>query len=154
MKLLVSWMSPLPMRRASHRGPTYVVDLDELPDLAGVYVFGREYGRGFEALYVGKARNVRRRLKGQLNNLRLMQHIHDAKAGRRVVIPGEVIKKPGQQLDPSLALIERALIRYFLANGDDLVNISGARLRQHAIESTGRPKYFVPQVMYVDRSRR
>jgi hypothetical protein len=52
-----------------------------------------------------------------------------------------------------LPIVERAFIRHFLSEGHDLVNIQGARLRQHEVESTRRPGGFVPRVMYLDRSR-
>jgi hypothetical protein len=114
---------------------------------------GRGWGKGFEALYVGKARNIRQRIKGQLNNLRLMQHLKGAKTGRRVVVAGSVVTRPGQQIDRCLAIAERAFIRHFLSDGDNLVNISGATLRQHEVESTRRPGWFVPQVVFLEKTR-
>lgn len=152
MKLQLDWSRPVQMRRV--RGSIYSLDLERIPDTAGVYVFGRRYGDDFEALYVGKARNVRRRVKGQLNNLRLMSHVRDAKIGHRIVLVGSVITKPGQQIEQCLTLAERSLIRYFLSDGHDLVNISGARLRSHEIISSHRPMRFVPSPMYIDRIRR
>jgi excinuclease UvrABC nuclease subunit len=80
MKLQVAWSDPVGMRLASRHSPVYRVELDNLTAEAGIYVFGRKWGGDFEALYVGKASNSRRRLKGQLNNLRLMQHIREAKS--------------------------------------------------------------------------
>lgn len=160
MKLQVEWSEPVRMRPASRQRTSgvrpsglYVVDLDELPAAPGIYVLGRLWGRGFEALYVGQAKNIRRRLKSQLNNLRLMQHVHGAKTGRRVVFAGTFAPGPGQQVDRCLPIIERAFIRYFLLDGHDLVNIQGTRLRQHEVESLDGPRYLVPKVMYVDRSR-
>jgi hypothetical protein len=131
----------------------YLVDLDRLPRASGVYVFARQWGSGFEALYVGKATDLRQRLKTQLNNLRLMQHVHGARTGRRVILAGTLVTKRGQQIDRCLPIVERAFINYFLLKGDDLVNIQGTHLRQHEIESTRRPGKVIPQVMYVDRSR-
>ena len=141
------------MRLASRHSPVYQVVLDSLTTDAGVYIFGREWGGDFEALYVGKANNIRRRLKGQLNNLRLMQHVRDAKSGSRVVLAGVLVPRPGQQVERCLPILERTLIRHFLSEGHDLVNVQGARLRQHEVESTGRPRRFVPKLMYLDRSR-
>lgn len=131
----------------------YTLDLDRLPTEPGVYVFGRSWGDKFEALYVGKAIRIRGRVKGQTNNLRLMTHLRDARGGKRVVIPGRVITRPGQQIDRVVTLVERALIRLFLSEGHDLVNISGTRLRRHEVVSTRRPMRFVPEVMYLDRDR-
>lgn len=151
MILNIEWVPMIPMQ--SRTPPVYLIDLERVPDEPGVYVFGRAWGRDFEALYVGKAANIRTRVKGQLNNLRLMQHLDSAKTGGRVVLPGAFLPRRGQQIDRCLPIIERALIRYFLLEGHDLVNIHGTRLRQHQVESSRRPRRFVPQTMFVDRSR-
>ena len=153
MKLQVDWEPPLSMKLASRHGLIYLVKLDHLPLQAGVYVFGRQWGNGFEALYIGKANNIRSRVRGQLNNLRLMQHLKSAKAGGRVVVAGALIPRPGQKADRCLPILERTLIRYFLSEGHDLVNIQGTLLRRHEVESMRRPKYFVPRVMYLNKSR-
>lgn len=78
MNLLVEWNRPIGMRLKPHQDLSYQVSLDRLPSEPGAYVFGREWGPGFEALYVGKAMDIRKRIHGQLNNLRLMQHIKNA----------------------------------------------------------------------------
>lgn len=54
----------------------------------------------------------------------------------------------------SLALAERALIRYFLSEGHDLVNKQGTRLRRHELQSSGtHPKRFFPRNMYLERAK-
>jgi hypothetical protein len=122
--------------------------------MAGVYIFGRRWGSQFEALYVGKAGNIRGRVKGHLNNLRLMQHLHNAKTGRRIVLAGRLVTKRGQKLPKSLVLAERALIRYFLSEGHDLVNRQGTRLRRHELASSGQhPKRFFPKLMYLEKAK-
>ena len=87
MKLSVEWRHPLTLKDGSSHNLIYAVDLDKAPDTAGVYVFGRRWGRSIEALYVGKATNIRRRVKRQLNNLRLMQHLKKATAGKPPSLP-------------------------------------------------------------------
>lgn len=125
-----------------------------MSNLPGVYIFGRQWGSGFEALYVGKSMNVRTRIKGHLNSLSLMQHVRTAKAGKRVLLVGEYVTKPGQRIEKCIGLTERALIRYFLSEGHDLVNKQGTRIRRHELESTGRhPKKFFPTLMYLERTR-
>jgi hypothetical protein len=120
----------------------------------GVYIFGRSWGSGFEALYVGKGNALRGRVKQQFNNLRLMQHVHNAKAGKRILLVGKLITKPGQRNVKAVNLTERALIRYFLSEGHDLVNKQGARLRRHELLSTGKhPKRFFPSPMYLEKSK-
>jgi len=154
MKLQVEWMRPIPLKDATPQNLIYSVGLDKLPTSAGVYVFGRRWGKQFEALYVGKANRIRGRVKGQLNNLRLMQHLRNAKGGKRIVLVGRIITRPGQQIEKCLTLVERALIRYFLSEGHDLVNKQGTRLRRHELSSTGKhPKKLIPGLMYVEKGR-
>jgi hypothetical protein len=137
---------------ASKQNLIYSFDHSKLPEGAGVYVFGRRFGKQFEALYVGKAGELRSRTKGQLNNLRLMQHLKTAKNGKRILLVARFVSKPGQQEAKCLAILERALIRFFLSEGHDLVNKQGTRLRRHEIGSIGtRTK--VPRLMFVDRGK-
>jgi hypothetical protein len=58
--------------------------------------------------------------------------------------------KPGQREPNCLPLIERAQIRYFLAEAHDLVNIQGTRPRQHEITSGGARRT-IPDTMLLDR---
>lgn len=152
MKLHIEWMRPIVLK--DDENLIYRVDLDKLPNVAGFYVFGRRWGSQFEALYVGKANRIRGRVKGQMNNLRLMQHLKNAKTGKRVLLCGKIVTRPGQRIEKCLALIERALIRYFLSEGHDLVNKQGTRLRRHEVASSGKhPKRFIPGLMYVERGK-
>lgn len=154
MKLSVEWMRPLPLKDAARQNLIYSVVLDKLPSAPGIYVFGRRWGNQFEALYVGKAKGIRGRVNSQLNNLRLMQHLKNAKAGKSVILAGRILTKSGQQLDTCLPLIESALIRYFLSEGHDLVNKQGTRLRRHELLSLGKyPKRFFPRLMYVEKGK-
>lgn len=150
MDLAVEWTKPLSLKDGRKLNLIYTVDWKKLPSKAGIYVFGRRYGRSVEALYVGKADQIQRRVKQQLNNLRLMQHLSNAKAGKRVVLAGRVRAKQGQQMDRILPIVERALIRYFSSEGHDLVNQQGMKLRRHAIRSSGRAS-FLPSPIYVEK---
>ena len=154
MKLQVEWMRLIPLKDSIEPNSIYDVMLERLPTDPGVYVFGRQWGNQFEALYVGKAKRIRGRVKKQLNNLHLMQHLKNAKAGKRVILTGRIITKPGQQVDKCLPLIERALIRHFLSEGHDLVNKQGTRLQRHELESSGKyPKKFIPNLMYIEKGK-
>lgn len=155
MKLHFEWGRPVPLRDASKKSMIYALDLNKVPTGAGIYIFGRRWGKCFEALYIGRAHNVQRRVKQHLNNLRLMHHLRDAKAGKRLVLTGRLRTKPGQSLDKCLALAERAFIRYFLSEGHDLVNKQGTSLRRHEVESSGRhPKRFFPKLIYVESTKK
>jgi len=144
MEMHLQWTSRISLVNGAKLGLLYTVDLQKIPKAPGIYIFARRFGSNFEALYVGRGNNLRSRVKGQFNNLRLMNHIKNASLGKRMVLAGVFRPKPGQKRDKCLALIERAFIRYFLAEDHDLVNKSGTKLRQHTIVSAGKhpKKYF------------
>jgi hypothetical protein len=155
MKLFLEWENPVPLVDGSDQNLIYVVDPERLPKAIGLYVFGRRRRNGgFEALYVGKADNIRGRVWGHRKNLPLMMHLKNAKQGKLVVRAGIFIARPGQTPSKCIPIIERALIRYFLSEGHDLVNKAGTRLRRHEISTVGRhPNQFIPKLMFVDRGR-
>ena len=154
MRLHVEWGRPVMLKNAKSDGMVYVLDLERVPVTAGVYVFGRRWGKQFEALYVGKANNIRSRAKTHLNNLRLMSHLRDAKSGKRVLLAGTLVTKGGQKLAKSLAVAEKAFIRHFLSEGHDLVNRQGTRLRRHEVASSGRyPKRYFPREIHLEKAK-
>ena len=154
MKLHIEWGRPVQLKDASKDNMIYNVDLSKISAAAGIYIFGRRWGDQFEALYVGKASNLRAHIKGHLNNLRLMQHLHNARTGKRVVLAGKLMTKRGQRLPKCLALAERALLRHFLSEGHDLVNRQGTRLQRHELQSYGRhPKRLFPRVVYLEKAK-
>lgn len=156
MKLQIEWAKPVVLKQASPReNVIYSADISKVPVVSGIYVFGRRWGRGqFEALYVGKASRLRSRIRSHFNNLRLMQHLRNAKTGKRLLLVGRVVTKPGQRIDKCLKVLERGFIRYFLSEGNDLVNVMGTRLRRHEVFSRGKhPKRLFPRLMYVDKAK-
>jgi hypothetical protein len=92
----LEWSRPIPLA-GREENLLYIFDHSKLPEAAGVYVFGRRFGRNFEALYVGKAGAIRGRARGQLKNLPLMLHLKKAKSGKRIVLAGRFIPKPADQ---------------------------------------------------------
>ena len=154
MKLALEWARPIVLRDAGRdENLIYKLDDSKLPEVAGVYIFGRRYSGSFEALYVGQAGSIRGRVRSHVkHNLSLMLHLKKAKNGKRILLFGRFIPKPGQQEDKCLRLLERALLRYFLSEGHDLVNKQGARLRRHEITSKN-PRKLIPHLMFVDRAK-
>jgi hypothetical protein len=152
MILNLQWSRAVLLRDGRKQNLIYTVPLDKVPNVAGVYILGRRWAGSFEALYVGKASKIRGRVKGQINNLRLMQHLKNAKGGKRILLAGQFLPKPGQNKERCLPLVERALIRYFLSEGHDLVNKQGIRLRRHEVTSSGKhPKRFFPGLIYLEK---
>jgi hypothetical protein len=154
MKLHLEWSRPLPLRDATAENLVFKADLLKIPDVPGIHVFGRRWGGQFEALYVGKAANLRGRVKSHFNNLRLMQHVKNARNGRRVVLVGKFVSRPGQQVEKCLRILERGFIRHFLSEGHDLVNKQGTAIRRHEFVSTGRHSRRVfPNSLYVEKAK-
>lgn len=155
MKLYLEWRSPMTLKDGSAENLIYTFDRDRLPKVPGVYIFGRvQKNGGFEALYVGKADNLQGRVWGQRKNLPLMMHLKNTAKGERRVRVGVFKARPGQSSTKCLRIIERALIRYFLSEGHDLVNKAGTRLQRHEIASDGKHPYqFIPRVMFVDKAK-
>ena len=153
MKLSFEWSRPLLLRDATNENMMYSVNLDRVGTQAGVYIFGRRWGSQFEALYIGKAGNLRSRVRTHLNNLRLMQHLRNARNGKRILLLGTFLPKPGQVVRNALPLMERALIRHFLSEGHDLVNVQGVIIKRHELLSSGSyPKRYFPSKIYLERS--
>jgi hypothetical protein len=153
MDLQLDWTKFIELKDAADQGLIYVLNIGNLPATAGVYVFGRSYANNFEALYIGKGNNVRHRVNGQLNNLKLMKHLKNAKNGKWVIIVGVLHTKPGQKIDKCLKLVERGLIRHFLSEGHDLVNKQGTLIKRHEIVSSGKqPKKIIPSLIYLERA--
>ncbi|MEC9362418.1 MAG: GIY-YIG nuclease family protein [Pseudomonadota bacterium] len=154
MKLHLEWSRPLLLKDATAENLVFKADLSKIPAAPGIYVFGRRWGSQFEALYVGKAANLRGRVKSHFNNLRLMQHVKNARNGRRVVLIGKFVSRPGQQVEKCLRILERGFIRHFLSEGHDLVNKQGTAIRRHEFVSTGRhPRRVFPNSMYVEKAK-
>jgi hypothetical protein len=151
MKVELEWQKELPLKY--HERDAYELDLESISDGPGIYIFGRRHGSLFEALYVGKAGSLRGRIKTQLNNHRLLTHIWNAKTGRRIVMLGEFKAKQRQTAVSCLPIAEKALIRYFVSKGHDLVNLQGVNLRQNVVSSTGahKAKDF-PNIIQVEAS--
>ncbi len=151
MLLKLDWNRSVPLSDAAAQGLIYTFTHSKVVSQPGIYIFGRQHGTTFEALYVGKAANLQARTKTQLTNLKLMVHLKKAKTGKRVVLTGVFKAKSGQQAARCLPILERALIRHFLSEGHDLVNKQGTRLLRHEITTSGSS--YVPQLIFVDRKK-
>jgi hypothetical protein len=150
----LEWLRAFELNDVRESGLIYDCEREEIPEDSGIYIFGRKHGNAFEALYVGKAGNLRRRLKSQFNNLRLMRHVEEAKTGDRLLLLGIYRPAGRTNLKKSLKIIETELIRYFLEAAHDIVNIHGARIKIHEIRSNGSAsQYGIPRRIIVDADR-
>ena len=152
MDLNLAWHGSLPLTDDSKNNGVYAADLNAIPETPGIYVFLRVHGKTAECLYVGKATKLRTRVKAELNNSKLMQGIKKSATGKRHLFFAEFKARQGQQENRSLLTIKRTLIRYYLARGDQLLNIQGTRLVKDSVTSE-RPtfKKFLPQVIFFEK---
>ncbi len=138
MKIKLDWGKPIPLRSGRRDNLIYTIDdLDAVPTNAGVYVFGRLNRDNLVPLYIGQARRLRSRVKNQFNNVRLMLGIKRSPGRRRVLVPGELIASPGQQLAPTLNLIEKVLIEAAIFGGYELLNQQGTKPKIDTIRFSG-----------------
>lgn len=151
MKIKFEWIGPLTLRN----DPALIYSasvLDSIDDAPGVYVFARKYGKNLTPLYIGKASNLRGRIKQQLNNLKLMRQIQSwNKNGSRVLLLGYLQPHGSQDEAKVLDIAERALIEHGLAEGHPLVNVQGTRKPVHALSFTGSrmSEQVAPREMFV-----
>ena len=141
-KMEIHWWKPLKLTSGKREGLIYSFpSLEELPDHPGVYVFGRMQGRShFVPIYIGKAENLHRRIRSQLNNVRLMVALQREPARQRLLAIGQYVGGPGTRANRAIQVAERILIEHALAEGHQLLNQQGTRRPQHEIAFTGSRK--------------
>ncbi|MFP3743555.1 GIY-YIG nuclease family protein [Achromobacter sp. SIMBA_011] len=117
------------------RSYPYVPDLDVVPKKGGVYIYYRVYGGLSDVFYVGRALNLRQRIKGQMNNLKLMNGIKAAAKGKRYLAYAEIVLRPGQTKSAAVNAAEKLLIRHFVDDGHNLMNIQGVKIKLQTLEN-------------------
>lgn len=151
MKIKIEWTAPVTLQK----DPSLIYNtavIDDIHDAPGVYVFARRYGNSITPLYIGKASNLRTRIKQQLNNLKLMLQIQSwNKNGARVLLLGYLHTHGSQDEGKALDIVEKALIEHGLAEGHPLVNIQGTRKQVHTLSFTGGrlSEQVAPREMFV-----
>lgn len=118
----------------------------------GVYVFFRQHGRKVQVFYVGKAKRLQGRIRGQLNNHALMTAIATAKNGTRKIVWADLRLRPGQKEAEALRAAERLMIRHYVEQNQPIHNIQGKRLPTQKLTNTLAKglKHFVPASVVVD----
>lgn len=144
---LLEWHDPidLPM------GPKDAA-VAAIPTSPGVYVFFREHGVKVQVFYVGKAKKLQGRVKGQLNNHALMTAISNSKNGKRRLVWASLKLKPGQKLDGALHAAEKLMIRHFVEQGQPVHNVQGKRIPTQTLTNVLKKsvRHFVPTTVTVD----
>lgn len=121
MKIELNWFEPIELGSSSSLRETIKnFDLKEIPEIAGVYIFYREYGESQYALYVGKSENIRTRMKSHFNSLKLIEGLEDSPQGKKKLIFAEI--KTRSDLGRALNQAEKGLIQHFIENEHPLLN--------------------------------
>jgi hypothetical protein len=137
LNIEAGWSRPLKLKLA-RSGATYECDrFAEIPDVPGVYIFGREHGHSKAPLYIGRALNLRRRIEQQLNSVRLMTGIRDAQRGDRFLVYCLPRLKRGQKVKRVIRILENALIAHALAKDYELLQKQGTKIPNHTIRFKG-----------------
>ena len=138
MEIEIYWQRPLSLIDGTDDNRVYTPeDKSPIPDYPGVYVFTRKHGDRMIPLYVGKATNLAVRLAQQLNNVKLMKGIENSPQGTRLLLLGELQRKPGQNIQKVLRIAESTLIEHNLSQGFDILNRQGENRLAPAVYFTG-----------------
>jgi hypothetical protein len=139
-----------------------------LPTDAGIYVFARKFGDSYSPIYIGKAQNLRSRLKAQFRSLPLMVKVKNwnqvdaenaslAVSGKRVLFVATLAKPTASaSITKALGISERALIEHALTEGYNIVNIQMTKTKYDEVASTGckGTTSFSPRSMLVKAQKR
>lgn len=137
-KIDATWHKPMYLKDGQKENLIYACSqIDSVPNVPGVYVFGRTYGKKITPFYIGRGLKLRNRLEQQLNSVELMMSIMNADKGKRFIIFCTVNLKRGQKPLPIIQTLEAALISHALAEGHELFNEQGTKFKQHTIQFTG-----------------
>lgn len=156
MKIELNWSTPISLKSGRREGLIYNLDsLDSIPRKPGVYVFGRRKGKNFIPIYVGQSSKLRGRIKTELNNVRLMMGLKNSPGSLRYLSLGVYKGRPGQDPEKVLNIVEKALIKFALAEGYDILNKQGIKRREHKITSKGSSKRnrWFPRQMYIEKGK-
>jgi hypothetical protein len=135
MNIKLRWHKPLLLRACADRYECD--DLHTVPAVPGIYVFGRKRGDVLEPLYIGLAKSLRLRTAQHFHNVRLMEGLRTARAGRRLLMIGELISKHPGNTGQVLRSIERAMIRHALEEGWEILNKHGTARKAYVLHHTG-----------------
>jgi len=138
MKLELRWHLPQKLKDGSKNGLIYEISsIDKWNNVTGVYMFCRKFGKSVVPLYIGQAVDVGSRIRQHLNSVKLMKGIKDSLNGDKILIVGQFIPKPGQDKKKSISIIEKALIAHCMAEGIELLNKQGTKIKFHEVSVSG-----------------
>lgn len=154
MQISAAWSQPITLKKSKSTRLIYELDIDNLPAVPGVYVFGRKFGGKVIPIYIGETISVRGRVKGHLNSLALMREIENAPKGERFFMYCTVKTNSLERAKTQVKILEKALILHAQTDGHVLFNKRGTKLPTDEIAFTGNrtSECLAPRVMLIKRA--
>jgi len=137
MDIEATWSQPVRMKRGPRGGLIYTLDLEKIPRVPGVYIFGRKHGTCATPIYIGESLSLHWRAKKHLDSVPLMRAIENAPNGDRFFMYCTVKAGTRDKAKKHIKIVERALILHAQSDGHELVNKQGTKLPVVAIHFTG-----------------
>ena len=137
MQIEASWSKPIDLKKCKPGGLIYELDLEQLPTVPGVYVFGRTHGGTVNPIYIGETLNIRSRIKQHLDSLPLMRAIENAQTGKRFLLYCTVRAGSADKAKKHVKVVEKALILHAQGEGHVLFNKKGTKLPTDEISFAG-----------------
>lgn len=137
MQINANWSQPLTLTKDRKGKLVYTVDLEDIPQSPGVYIFGRQHGESIAPIYIGETLTLRGRIKSHLESVPLMHAVRDAPAGNRFLIYCTVKTRSKERAKRQIVILERALILHAQAEGHQIVNKKGTKLPTDTICFSG-----------------
>jgi hypothetical protein len=137
LNIEATWNQPIEIFEAKSGAIYACPELSLIPEEPAVYVFGRQHGNNVEPLYIGKALNLRQRMKQQFDSVRLMSSLKEGGNGIRFLIYCIPALKRGQPARKVIKVLEDSLIAHALSEGHELLQKQGTLRPNHTIRFSG-----------------
>jgi hypothetical protein len=143
----IEWQQPIQLTKFKK----IIVDEKDLPETieqrAGVYLFSRKHGKRYLPFYIGETLDIRGRLKGHLNWVKLVDVLRGMNIGNKQIKQGDryfhygyIITKPSQDKKKCIQIAQRHLIREAMSQKLPLLNIQLTAFPTHTLEYVGTKK--------------
>jgi len=154
MKIEAAWSQPIYLEKDRSGALIYTLDLAQLPDEPGVYIFGRKHGVTVAPIYIGESISIRGRIKNHLESVPLMRAIEGAQTGKRFLLYCTVKAGTLEKAKKHIKVIERALILHAQGEGHEIRNKKGAKLPTDTISFSGNrtSEAVAPRIMLIKRA--
>lgn len=155
MQIKASWSKPIALKKLPASAlQIYSVNLEQVPENPGVYVFARKHGNSVFPIYIGETMSLRARVKTHLNSLPLMKAIENAPNGGRFLIYCTVDARAKDKAKKQIKVLERVLILHAQGEGHALFNKKGTKLPTDTISFVGNrtSESIAPRTMLIKRT--